>query len=118
MASEKKGFVLYFDMLPHLARLSAEQRGHLLMALAEYAQDLAVVSVDIETVLEDYPQLLPETQMAVRFIGSTILRDTEKWLERQRNCQRAARERKEKAAADRWKPPADSDFDLLPDLPL
>ena len=94
MTASKKGFVLYFDQKPCLDSLSAEQRGYLLSALMQYAQEVAEWDTSVEAVMAEYPQLLPEAQMAMRFLCGTVLRDTEKWQERQRNYLKAAQVRK------------------------
>ena len=102
MAAEKKSFVLYFDQKECLDSLSAEQRGFLLSSVMDYAREIAECDVSVEAVMERYPELIPETQMAVRFLCATVLRDTRKWQERQRNYQKAALARKEKSVVAGW----------------
>ena len=82
MTGEKKGFVLYFDMYTSIAVLPAEQRGELLSAMYEYAQEVVKREVPMEEVIQRHPQMTVETQMAFRFIAESIRRDTEKWREK------------------------------------
>ena len=98
MITDKKGFVLYFDQQECLDSLSAEQRGFLLTALMDYAREIAEHDVAVETVIAEHPQLLPEARMAMRFLCGTVLRDTRKWQERQRNYRKAAMARKERSS--------------------
>ena len=102
MASEKKGFVLYFDQKECLDSLSAEQRGHLLTAMMQYAREVSMWDVSPETVMAEYPQLLPETQMAMRFLCGAVLRDTNRWKERQKNYQKAALARSKQREKPVW----------------
>lgn len=70
MAQEtKKGFVLYYDYRQHLALLTDEQRGKLLMALLNYGESGTA------------PELDGMTMMAFSFITSQMDRDEQKYQE-------------------------------------
>lgn len=70
MAKEtKKGFVLYYDYRDHLAILTDEERGRLLMALLEYGQT------------HTEPELDGAALMAFSFIRCQIDRDAAKYAE-------------------------------------
>ncbi len=94
---EKKSFLLYFDMYPRIAALPPEQRGALLSALFEYADAEKTAAGSGDRVLEDHPDMTPETQMAFGFMKETIHRDTEKWREKHQRYQNAARRRWEQS---------------------
>lgn len=106
----KKSILIYFDNYPMLNALPPEQRGWLLSALMVYGDRLSRDgSVTLEEILEQFPRLSPEARLACGFMGTSILRDTQKWLNRQQRgsagqnrlqkSQKPAPE--EKAAADR-----------------
>ena len=96
MASEKKGFVLYFDACRELEVLEPEQRGWLLTALYTFAMACAKgEGMEIQDLLDRFPQLKPETRMACRFLCETIQRDTRKWRERQAHYVQAAQKRED-----------------------
>ena len=63
----KKGFVLYYDYRNHLALLSDEERGRLLMALLNYTEN------------GEEPDLDGAALMAFSFIRAQIDRDTAKY---------------------------------------
>ena len=70
MAKEqKKGFVLYHDYRNHLALLSDEERGRLLMALLDYSEN------------EQEPELGGAVLMAFSFIRAQLDRDADKYAE-------------------------------------
>ena len=82
----KRGFVFYFDNYPALTALSPEQRGWLLTVLMVYADRVwREPEVTLEEVMESFPMLSSETRLACSFMGASILRDTQKWLNRQRS---------------------------------
>lgn len=93
MASEKKGFVLYFDSYPSIAPLPAEQRGVLLSALFQYASRICTQEEGPLAAAEACREMAPETRMAFCFMAGAIARDTKKWKQRQSNLSRAAKER-------------------------
>ena len=98
---QKKGFVLYFSSYDNVAGLSPEQRGELFSALYEYARAAAAdPAAEMRAVLPDHPAMDLETRMTFSFIAETIRRDTEKWWEKHRLYQAAARTRLGKAAAE------------------
>ena len=100
MTGEKKGFVLYFEMYTSIAVLPAEQRGELLSAMYEYAQEVVKREVPMEEVIQRHPQMTVETQMAFRFIAESIRRDTEKWREKHERYSQAAKARHEQKGND------------------
>ena len=70
MAQEtKKGFVLYYDYRQHLALLTDEERGKLLMALLDYGESGTA------------PELEGMALMAFSFISSQMVRDEQKYQE-------------------------------------
>ena len=95
LSSDKKGFVLYFDMERGIRCLTAEQRGHLLSALYRYAREVSegTIPPDTERLLNGFPELAPEGRMAFRFMAEAIRRDTERWRQRRENYRQAARDR-------------------------
>ena len=101
MKNDKKGFVLYFDMLDCLQCLSPEQRGHLFTALYRYAKDAAETDLLPETALDAFPQLCPEARMAFRFMADAVRRDTEKWKRSRERYRMAALERVREARESR-----------------
>ena len=84
MRNEKKSFLIYFDNAPMINGLPPEQRGWLFSALLDYGSRVSRENLTSETALSLYPQLNSQTQMVFRFIASTIDRDTQRWLQRQR----------------------------------
>ena len=101
MKNDKKGFVLYFDMLDCLQCLSPEQRGYLFTALYRYAKDAAETDLLPETALDAFPQLCPEARMAFRFMADAVRRDTEKWKRSRERYRMAALERVREARESR-----------------
>lgn len=90
----KKGFVLYFSSYDNVAELSPEQRGELFSALYEYARAAAKdPAAEPRAVLSNRPAMDMEARMAFSFMAETIRRDTEKWWEKHRRYQAAARKR-------------------------
>lgn len=74
MENQKKSFLLYLDAAPVLRQLTAAQRGDLLMALYDYAEQVSRQDVPPgETGLE------PAAQAAFLFMAACIRRDSEKW---------------------------------------
>lgn len=69
MAQEKKSFMLYLDYRQHLALLSDEDRGRLLMALFDYAETKTA------------PELSGAAGMAFSFIKAQMDRDDAKYEE-------------------------------------
>lgn len=82
--NKKKSILIYFDNYPMVAALPLEQRGLLLTALMVYGERLSREEVTLEEVMECFPMLSPEARLACGFMGTNILRDTQKWLDRQR----------------------------------
>lgn len=79
MPQEKKSFILYHDYRQHLALLSDEERGRLLMALFDYAETKTV------------PELSGAVLMAFSFIKAQMDRDDaryEETVEKRRNAGR------------------------------
>lgn len=104
MRNEKKSFLIYFDNAPMINGLPPEQRGWLFSALLDYGSRLTS-----ETALSLYPQLDSQAQMVFRFIASTIDRDTQRWLQRQR----AGEERRRTREGERPSPSAASSAQAL-----
>ena len=103
--SEKKSFVLYFDMYPNICDLPADQRGELLSALFEYAEtEVEYEDEDSQNnkdwTLAKHPHMDAGTRMAFSFIAEAIHRDTVKWREKHRRYQQGAEKRKEKSKVD------------------
>ena len=69
----KKGFLLYYDYRKHLALLSDEDRGKLLMALLDYGEH------------GTQPELEGAALMAFSFIQAQMDRDAEKYAETKRS---------------------------------
>ena len=86
----KKSFVLYFDMLDSVRRLSCDQAGYLFLALFEYARAAAEEDWDREAVLARFPDMEPAARMAFSFMAEAIRRDTEKWLAKHERYRQAA----------------------------
>lgn len=102
----KKSFLLYFDNYPMVAGLPAEQRGWLLTALMVYGDRVwRDESCTMEEVLDMFPQMSPEARIVCGFMGANILRDTQRWLSRQRYAESHKQEGSRKQGGDR-KPPA------------
>lgn len=76
----KKSFVLYNDYRSHLALLTNEQRGQLLMALFDYSESRTP------------PDLDAATMMAFSFIACQMDRDAEKYAEKVRKRREAGRQ--------------------------
>lgn len=100
MVNEKKSFLIYFDNAPMINGLPPEQRGWLFSALLDYGDRVSRENLSPEAALRLYPQLESQAQMAFRFIASTIDRDTQRWLQRQR----AGEERRQAKAGERPSP--------------
>ena len=82
MQTEKNGFVFYFDNLPILMSLPSEQRGWVIAALCRYAQEVwQNPDFPVEKAMGEFPALSGEGEVACRFMGAAILRDTRRWLE-------------------------------------
>lgn len=88
-------------MGPSIRCLSPEQRGYLLTALYDFAEEAAQGEVSTEAVLQRWTEMRPETQMAFRFMAEAVRRDTEKWRKRRENCRAAALERARQASSAR-----------------
>lgn len=98
MTHSKRGFVLYFDNIEMINALAPDQRGLLLSALFDYAARVwRDTTVCAEEILVLYPQMEPPAQMAMRYLASGILRDTNRWLSRREA--RAQRKQEQSAAA-------------------
>ena len=98
MTHSKRGFVLYFDNIEMINALAPDQRGLLLSALFDYAARVwRDTTVCAEEILLLYPQMEPPAQMAMRYLASGILRDTNRWLSRREA--RAQRKQEQSAAA-------------------
>ena len=92
----KKSFVLYFDMHRSIRELSADQRGELLSALFEFAEQAAEwdnEEIIREEVLSAHPEMGPAAAMAFSFMAETIWRDTAKWREKHLRYREAAEKR-------------------------
>ena len=76
----KKSFVLYYDYRNHLALLSDEERGRLLMALFDYAENGAE------------PDLEGSALMAFSFIQAQMDRDAAKYAETVQKRREAGRQ--------------------------
>ena len=98
MTHSKRGFVLYFDNIEMINALAPDQRGLLLSALFDYAARVwRDTTVCAEEILLLYPQMEPPAQMAMRYLASGILRDTNRWLSRREA--RAQRKQEQSAAS-------------------
>lgn len=93
MCNEKKSFLIYFDNAPMINGLPPEQRGWLFSALLDYGSRVSRENLTSETALPLYPQLDSQAQMVFRFIASTVDRDTQRWLQRQRTGEERRRAR-------------------------
>ena len=81
MQTEKNGFVFYFDNLPILMSLPPEQRGWVIAALCRYAQEVwQNPDFPVGQAMGEFPALSGEGEMACRFMGAAVLRDTKRWL--------------------------------------
>ena len=99
---DKKSFLLYFDAYPLLVLLPPEQRGHLLTAVYEYAMGIwREEDVKVESFLESRPELTADARMACGFLCANIRRDTEKWRQRWKRSEQAAREKKPETGQER-----------------
>ena len=90
MASEKKGFVLYFDSFDVIRGIGASQRGELFAAIFRYADAVRQQDIDPNEFAQSCDTLDMDTKMALRFIACYIRRDTKVWLGRQESCRAAA----------------------------
>lgn len=82
----KKSFLFYHDYRKHLAMLTDEERGRLLMGLLNYADG------------DEVPRLDGPAAMAFSFISAQMDRDAEKYAE---VCQKRSKAGK-KGAERRW----------------
>jgi hypothetical protein len=100
MRNKKSSFLFYFDNYPILLSLPVVQRGWLISALCVYAdqvwRDNTVKAIDI---MDQFPELSEQSQIAFQFMAATICRDTEQWL-RKRELRTQARQQQTKAAAE------------------
>lgn len=81
MQTEKNGFVFYFDNLPILMSLPPDQRGWVIAALCRYAQEIwQNPDFPVEQAMGEFPALSGEGEVACRFMGAAVLRDTRRWL--------------------------------------
>ncbi len=86
MENQKNSFLLYLDNYPVLMTLPPEQRGWLLTALYVYAQRLSrEEQADMTQIMEEFPQMTEQTQVAFGFMAGNICRDTQKWLAQRRS---------------------------------
>ena len=84
MSNIKRNILIYLDSYPMLTSLPPEQRGWVLTALMVYGDRLSRDSqTELDGVLDQFPQLTPEARVVCRFMAGSILRDTQKWLNRQ-----------------------------------
>ena len=93
IASEKKSFMLYFDMEDTINILTAPQRGELLAALFRFARQERECPGSGSTDIGGHPGLDAVTYMAFLPIAQTIRRDTEKWQQKRERYQQAAQNR-------------------------
>lgn len=100
MFNEKKSFLIYFDNAPMINGLPPEQRGWLFSALLDYGDRVSRENLSPEAALRLYPQLGSQAQMVFQFIASTVDRDTQRWLQRQRTGE----ERRQAKAGERPSP--------------
>lgn len=90
--NRKRNILIYLDSYPMVAALALEQRGLLFTALMVYGDRLSQEGgVELEEVLDQFPQLLPETRAVCGFMAGNILRDTQKWLDRQQSRNRSGK---------------------------
>ncbi|MDD3229402.1 MAG: DUF6291 domain-containing protein [Oscillospiraceae bacterium] len=97
MAAEKSSFILYFGYRKHLALLSDEERGKLLMALFDYAES------------GQDPNLTGASAMAFSFIQDQMERDAKKYAE---VCKR-----NRENGAKGGRPPKVNESDINPEKP-
>ncbi|MCI2055863.1 MAG: DUF6291 domain-containing protein [Oscillibacter sp.] len=99
METEKKGFVLYFDMVDQIEAFPQQEQLALYRALVRYARRIAGGEEDgIEWVLRQVPELSIPAQTAFRFLAAAVLRDTNKWRARRAAFQRPEGERNSRRA--------------------
>lgn len=92
MNNIKRNILIYLDNYPMVVSLPPEQRGWLLTILMVYGDRLSRDSAtELEDVLDGFPQLTPEAKVVCGFMAGNILRDTQKWLSRQRGRQTYSR---------------------------
>lgn len=103
MANPKRGFIIYFDNYPMLIKLPPDQRGWLITALIEYAQQLSCGDgKSLDQILERYPPLSPQTRTTLQFMAAAADRDTQRWMQRRQ----AALERRQSREGERPTPQA------------
>ena len=86
MSAPKKSFLIYFDNYPMVTALPMEQRGVVLTFLMVYADRVGrEEAVSPEEMMEQFPQLSAEARLVCSFMGANVLRDTRRWLNRQKN---------------------------------
>lgn len=83
---KQPGVMLYFDIRPCLARLTMDEQGQLFRAILDYGED--GIEPDFDFMLG----------VAWDFIKPRLERDRERYAERVRQCEEAARRRWEKQA--------------------
>ena len=84
MSNIKRNILVYLDNYPMVTALPPEQRGWLFTALMVYGDRLCRGEESaMEEIMEQFPKLTPEARMVCGFMGANILRDTQKWLNRQ-----------------------------------
>ena len=84
MNNIKRNILLYLDSYPMVVSLPLEQRGLLLTALMVYGDRLSRdVGTEAEEIADQFPQLTREANAIFGFMAGNILRDTQKWLNRQ-----------------------------------
>ena len=80
MTAGKRSFVLYMDNHVWIRNLSDEQKGRLLDALFDYAEDVCETERRPLVYLEECPHGLKTNTVTVfGFMADTIYRDTLKW---------------------------------------
>ena len=99
--NRKPSFLLYFDNIALLERLSLEDAGGVVLAVAEFARRVSDgEAVTTEKVLESRaPSLSPAAQMVYFCMADNAARDARKWLSRQAACQEAALRRQDSIRA-------------------
>ena len=103
MPASKRGFVFYFDSCPAMNSLPPDQRGWLISALCDYADRIwRDPTVTLEEILELYPDLSSQGEVALKLLASGVSRDTYRWLKRRE----ASEQRRAAAAAANQAPKA------------
>ena len=86
MNNRKRNILIYLDSYPMVAALTPEQRGWVFTALMVYGDRLSwEAEVELDEIMEQFPQLTPEARMVCAFMAGNILRDTQRWLSRQKS---------------------------------